>query len=105
MNTAPTTKKFFQLVNIDDYRFSQDCDHINYGDIASDCDSKTISLLEAIHHIGSHVASLAESGNKESNIINLSLVISDLAEVAIATNKISQTAAYLSGIKDANHGA
>lgn len=38
MTSEPTTKKFYQLVDIEDFRFSKDCSHIHYGDIASDCD-------------------------------------------------------------------
>ncbi|MDA8481104.1 hypothetical protein NNO04_20750 [Citrobacter sp. Awk 4] len=104
MTTNATTKKFFQLVNIPDYRYDGDRTDIDYGDIASDCDTKTISLLEAIGHISLCVFTLSDSKecNKEK-INNLSCIITDLAELAIATNKISQTATYLSGVQDGNN--
>ncbi|MGE6030855.1 hypothetical protein [Klebsiella pneumoniae] len=50
-----STEKFFQLVTIPDYRFSSDkeqCQNIDFDKIATDCDTKTISILQAINHIG-----------------------------------------------------
>lgn len=106
MTSQPTTEKFFQLVDIEDFRYSKNCSHINYGEIASDCDSKTISIFEAINHLSLSIFTLSEEEiiNKD-RILNLTSVIADLAELGFATNKISHTAAYLSGLKDANHGA
>lgn len=43
-----STEKFFQLVDIPDYRFSSDkekCHDIDFDKIATDCDTKTISIL------------------------------------------------------------
>lgn len=100
-----TIKKFFQLVDIKDFRYEKNSPDINYGDIATDCDTKTISLLEAIGHISLDIFSLADEtkcGNEK--IMKLSCIISDLAELGISTNKISQTAAYLSGIQDGKNG-
>ncbi|TKV09302.1 hypothetical protein FDX19_12595 [Citrobacter sp. wls619] len=99
-------KKLYQLVDIPDFRYRNGCSNIDYGDIASDCDTKTISILEAINHISLSIFSIAEDKeiNKET-ILNLSGVIADLAEIGITTNKISQTASYLSGFKDGTHGA
>lgn len=97
---------FIKLVNIPDYRYDADASNIDYGSIAEDCDTKTISLLEAIDHISISVFSLAE--DKEINrekIMNLTGVISSLSQLAIATNKISQCASYLSGVKGENHGS
>lgn len=97
---------FIKLVTIPDFRHDGDCSEIDYGGIADDCDTKTISLLEAIDHISLSVFSLAE--DKEINrdkIMDLTCVISSLSQLAIATNKISQSAAYLSGVKGGNHGA
>ncbi|HCR1962428.1 TPA: hypothetical protein ONC42_001082 [Enterobacter kobei] len=106
MITAPTTKKFHQLVDIEDYRYSNNCSNIDYGDIACDCETKTISILEAINHISLSIFSLAEDdGIDKEKIGNLSCIIADLAELWIATNKISHAASYLSGLKDSNHGA
>ncbi|EDR0253110.1 hypothetical protein AAC27_003073 [Salmonella enterica subsp. diarizonae] len=48
MTIKATTKNFIQLVDIKDFRFEGDCSNIDYGNIAGDCNSKTISLLEAI---------------------------------------------------------
>lgn len=63
------------------------------------------SLLEAISHISLNIASLSFGGeDKKERIGQLSGVISDLAELAIATNKISQIAAFLSGAQGNNHG-
>ncbi|EAA9292513.1 hypothetical protein MWI14_001373 [Salmonella enterica subsp. diarizonae] len=105
MTIKATTKNFIQLVDIKDFRFEGDCSNIDYGNIAGDCDSKTISLLEAISHISLNIASLTFGGeDKKERIGKLSGVISDLAELAIATNKISQIAAFLSGAQGSNHG-
>lgn len=63
------------------------------------------SLLEAISQISLNIVSLSFGGeDKKERIGQLSGVISDLAELAIATNKISQIAAYLSGAQGSNHG-
>ncbi|ELU2958771.1 TPA: hypothetical protein ACF0UC_003941 [Salmonella enterica] len=63
------------------------------------------SLLEAISHISLNIASLSFGGeDKKERIGQLSRVMSDLAELAIATNKISQIAAFLSGAQGSNHG-
>ncbi|EIY7073584.1 TPA: hypothetical protein LC389_002593 [Salmonella enterica subsp. enterica serovar Salford] len=63
------------------------------------------SLLEAISHISLNIASLSFGGeDKKERIGQLSGVISDLAELAIATNKISQIATFLSGAQGSNHG-
>lgn len=106
MKAKPTTTKFYQLVDISDFRCGSDCSNIGYADLASDCDTKTISLLDAIHHISLNIFSLTEDDEADKEKIgNLSTIISSLAELAIATNKISQTAAYLSGVQDGNHGA
>ncbi|AKL32076.1 TPA: hypothetical protein MJB68_23630 [Klebsiella pneumoniae] len=100
------TKNFIQLVDIPDYRFDKRATDIDYDGIACDCDSKTISILNAISHISLNVFSLVEESlvDKEK-IADLSCIIADLAELAIATNKISQSASYLSGLKDDNNGA
>ncbi|UUE29174.1 hypothetical protein LXL84_15225 [Klebsiella pneumoniae] len=58
-----STEKFFQLVTIPDYRFSSDkeqCQNIDFDKIATDCDTKTISILQAINHIGVSIMSEAE---------------------------------------------
>lgn len=102
-----STVKFFQLVDIPDYRFSSDkekCQHIDYDKIATDCDTKTISILEAISHIGVSIMSEVEGKNLNKNkIMMLSGVIADLAELAMATNKIANSATYSSGYKDAEN--
>lgn len=101
-----TTKKFFQIVDVPDFRHESNCSNINYGDIATDCDTKTISLLEAINHISLSILSMAEDDEiNNEKISSLSCIIADLAELGIATNKISHTATYLSGIQDGTHGA
>lgn len=106
MTAKPTTKKFYQLVDIKDFRSELNCSDIGYADLASDCDTKTISLLDAINHISLNIFSLTEDDEIDNEkISNLSTIISSLAELAIATNKIAQTAAYLSGVKDGTHGA
>ena len=100
-----TTKKFYQLVDIPDFRYDGDCSSIVYGDIAEDCDTKTISILGAINHISLSIFSMTNDENiNKDKLNNLSCVISDLTELAIATNKISQTASYLAGVKEGNHG-
>ena len=106
MTSEPTTKKFHQLVDIEDFRFSKDCSHIHYGDIASDCDTKTTSIFEAINHLSLSIFSLSEEeAINRDKILSLTCVIADLAELGVATNKISHAASYISGLKDGNHGA
>lgn len=101
-----TTKNLIQLIDIPDFRFTNQNPDINYGDVADDCDSKTISTIEAIRHLSESIFNLSqEEENDNEKIRNLSAIIYDLADLAIATNKISQTATYLSGVKDGTHGA
>ena len=98
-----SVRKFYHLVDIPDFRFEKNCDSMCYGDIATDCDTKTISLLEAIGEISFNIFTLSDKPELDKDKINmLSGIISDLAELAIATNKISQSASYLSGIKEGN---
>lgn len=105
MTNKATTKKFFQLVDIKDFRYDGDCSNIDYSDIALDCDTKTISILEAINHISLSLFSMSDKNDiSREKIGTLSCIISDLSELAIATNKVSQTAAYLSGIQGENNG-
>ncbi|HHT0024789.1 TPA: hypothetical protein ACTW97_000780 [Klebsiella michiganensis] len=103
-----STQKFYQLVNIPDYRFRGDDSEINgiyFDAISTDCDTKTISLLEAISHIGLTVLTLSNEENIDKDKLScLSAVITDLAELAIATNKIAQSAAYSIGFKDGENG-
>lgn len=101
-----TTKNLIQLIEIPDFRFTNNQPDISYADIACDCETKTISILDAIKHISSSIFELSsEDDLAKDKVLKLSAVISDLAELAIATNKISQAAAYLSGVKDGKHGA
>lgn len=108
MTSKPTTKKFYQLVDIKDFTYikGKACSDIDYGEIASDCDTKTISIFEAINHISLSIFGLSEAGEiTKEKLGSLTCVIADLAELGIATNKIAQTAAYLSGVQDGNNGA
>lgn len=99
-----SVRKFYHLVDIPDFRYEKNCESICYGDIATDCDTKTISLLEAIGEISFNIFTLSDKDEIDKNKISmLSGIISDLSELAIATNKISQSASYLSGIKDGNN--
>lgn len=101
-----TTRNLIQLIDIPDFRFTNQDPDINYGDVADDCDSKTISTIEAIRHLSESIFSMSLEEEKDNEKIrNLSAIIYDLADLAIATNKISQTATYLSGVKDGTHGA
>ena len=98
-----TTKNFIQLVDIPDYRFDKRTTDIDYDGIAVDCDSKKISILSAINHITLNVFSLMEEIQVDKEkITNLSCIIADLAELAIATNKLAQSASFLSGLKGGN---
>lgn len=102
-----STENFVQLVDIPDYRFSSDkdkCQNIDFGKIATDCDTKTISILEAINHIGiSIMTEVEEKRLNKDKIMMLSGVIADLADLAMATNKIANSATYSSGYKDAQN--
>lgn len=98
-----TKRKFYQLVDIPDYRYirKEDASNINYDDISTDCDAKTISLLEAIYNLSISIMGESESKNIDGGrICNLSSLICDLSELAIATNKVAQSAAYSSGLQD-----
>jgi hypothetical protein len=89
-----------KLVDIPDYRFDPNCESLDYGDIATDCETKTISLIEAMQHIGCSIFEMTDGDavNKDK-IHNLSALIMDLADIAIATNKISTASNFLSGLK------
>lgn len=65
---------------------------------------KPFLFWEAINHISLSIFSLTEKDAKNDEISHLSCIISDSAELAIATNKVAQTSAYLSGVQDRNHG-
>lgn len=99
-----STNKFYQLVDIPDYRFRGDdskVSNIDFDAIATDCDTKTISLLEAIGHIGFTALTLSnEEIIDKDKLSHLCGVITDLAELAIATNKIAKSATYSIGYKD-----
>jgi len=101
-----TIKNFYQLVDIPDYRFSNGKDsNIDYSSVATDCNTKTISILQAIFHLSEKTAELAQSKKVDANIISqLCGTISDLSELAIATNKISESANYSCAYKDAKNG-
>lgn len=106
MTASTTTNKFFQIVDIKDFRYEQDCSNIDYGELASDCESKTISIIDAIQYISQSIYTQTEDNQIENDKIrHLSGIIYNLTEIAIATNKVSQVASYLSGIKDGNNGA
>lgn len=106
MNTNTATSKFFQLVEIKDFRYDNDCSNIDYAELALDCDSKTISVIDAIQHISHSIMAMTDNHKPDNESLrHLSGIICDLADIAIATNKISQVASYLSGLKDSNHGA
>lgn len=101
-----TIKTFYQLVDIPDYRFSEGRQsNIDYSSVATDCSTKTISILNAIFHMSVKVAELAQCEKVNGNEISfLCGTISDLSELAIATNKISESANYSSAYKDAKNG-
>lgn len=95
-----STNKFYQLVDIPDARYSHN-ETISYGDIACDCETKTTSILEAINFISLSLSTKSESDKAElSEIGYLTCIIADLAELGIATNKISSSAYYSSGYLD-----
>lgn len=103
MNPNKTITLFYQAVEIDDYRYKKDCDNIDYSRIADDCETKTISLLGAIKHISLSISGLSEMKKDTSlEVNNLSYIIADLAELAIATNKTRSTAdeIYNSQVRD-----
>lgn len=96
-----SVNSFIKLVDLPDYRYQPKCASINYGDLAIDCDTKTISLLDAVHHLSISIFSMADEDNINTDkLSSLSAVISDLAELAIATNKIAQSSQYLAGYQD-----
>lgn len=102
-----TIKNLIDLVNVPDFRNDKDCTNIDYGSLSDDCDTKTICLLEAIKHISLSIFSLAESENAKKateEIMSLSCVISDLSDIAIATNKASKTSTELYFIKGEVNG-
>lgn len=101
-----TTKNLIQLIDIPDFRFTAKKPDVNYGDVASDCENKSISILSAIHHISELMFSMSEDSELDvEKIRNLSGIISDLADLGVATNKIGYAASFLCGLQDGNHGA
>ncbi|WP_431022053.1 Methyl-accepting chemotaxis protein [Erwinia rhapontici] len=94
-----TTKKFYQLVDIPDVRFTRG-KSIDFGSIATDCETKTTSILEAINFISLQLSSIHEEGSTTSEVSNLSCIIADLADLGIATNKIASSANYSAGYLD-----
>lgn len=100
-----TIKTLYQLVDIPDYKYSNgEESNIDYSSVATDCNTKTISILQAIFHMSEKTASLAQSKKVDvDNISQLCGIISDLSELAIATNKISESANYSCAYKDAKN--
>ncbi|EDV0637576.1 hypothetical protein QF02_003917 [Salmonella enterica subsp. enterica] len=88
------TCKLYQLIGIEGGRGS-----IEYGEILDDCDSKTISTLQAINYLSSHIASLCGEKLDMKEVINISLIIGDLAELGVATNKIAHNIQLDIGLK------
>lgn len=102
MTTQHMNTKFYQIVDLKDYRYESDCSDLCYGEIADDCDSKTVSLLDAIRYISSGIKGMVDNSTiDKEKIKELSSTISDLAEIAISTNKISQAATYLNCTQEA----
>ncbi|TDT01657.1 hypothetical protein [Erwinia rhapontici] len=100
-------KNFYQLVDIPDYRFSnkEKTNNIDYSSVATDCNTKTISILHAIFVLGEKASDLTQRENIDSvEICSLASTICDLSELAIATNKISESANYSCAYKDAKNG-
>ncbi|NWC65422.1 hypothetical protein [Cedecea sp. P7760] len=98
-----TVNTLIKLVDIPDYRFEPNCESLNYDAIATDCETKTVSLLEALNLIGSSIFNITDTDSIDKDgidkIHNFACLIMDLSEVAIATNKIAQPAFFLSGHK------
>lgn len=105
MGAKKTINLFYQAIDINDYRHEKDCDNIDYCRIADDCETKTISLLGAIKHISLSISNLSEMKKDTSlEVSNLSYIIADLAELAIATNKTRSTADEIYNSQVGNHG-
>lgn len=95
-------KNFIQLVDVPDFRFDKNQMSVEYSEMAEDCDTKTISVLDAIKQLSIDIFGLSEDENVDADKIrNLSGVIAELSEIALATNKVSQMSSYLSGIQEA----
>lgn len=92
-----TVKNIHQLININP------ASDINTTAIASEAESQTTSLLEAIKFISLKIMEMSD-GEKDNikKVNSLSIVIADLACLAITTNKISNEASYYSGQKSGN---
>lgn len=96
-------KNLIQLVDVPDFRFDKNRTLVNYSEVAEDCDTKTISVLDAIKELSLSISVLSEDNEvDQEKIRNLSGVIMELSEIAIATNKISQVSSYLSGVQEAS---
>ena len=94
--------KLYQLVDIPHPVYEKDAAaNICYSDIATDANTKTISRLSAIGIITQAINSLVEGddiknkGTKDE-ILSITGIIFYLADLAIATNKISTSANYYS---------
>ncbi|EMD6813336.1 hypothetical protein QD840_001691 [Citrobacter koseri] len=90
-----SVNNIIQLIEID---LSRD---INVSALASEAENKTTSLLEAIDFISLKIMEMSDSQKESNKKINaLSGVISDLANLAMVTNKISNESHYHSGVRE-----
>lgn len=97
-----TSKKIYQVVDIPNYEPSTgDVNGIDYGSVATDCETKTASIIEAIEILSFKLLEVNETESPQESINNLACIINDLTGLAIATSKISNTANYWAGYQSA----
>lgn len=96
-------ENLIQLVDVPDFRFAKNGANINYSYVAEDCNTKTVSVLDAIIELSRSISVLSEDNDVDQDKIrNISGVIAEPSEIAIATNKASQVSSYLSGVQEEN---
>ena len=97
-----TIKKIYQVVDIPDYKYSkEEAKGIDYGAVATDCETKTTSIIEAIEILSFKLLEENEKEDSQQSINNLACIINDLTGLAIATSKISNSANYWAGYQSA----
>ncbi|MCK0552549.1 hypothetical protein KFO32_05590 [Pantoea ananatis] len=97
-----TSTKIFQVVDIPDYKYAkEEAQGIDYGAVATDCETKTVSIIEAIEILSFKLLEENEKEDSQKSINNLACIINDLTGLAIATSKISNSANYWAGYQSA----
>ena len=97
-----THKNFYQVVDIPDYKYQKEAARcVDYGAVATDCETKTSTIIDAIKILSSNLMDENEKDDGKESVHNLACIINNLTGLAIATSKISNSANYWAGYQDA----